>query len=113
MSSREINDCRKTPWLEFWHISSDQGIARQVFPLKDAPKFGSICFFQILRFYFGSTDIKHKQHIYTIQGIPNTTPFVGPPFFVFLGKNSVGRNEPWYMILLANMVLIAVKPKAG
>ena len=54
-----------------------------------------------------ATNIPYKVYI------PNTTPFVGPPFFVFLGKKQRSRNEPWYMILLANMVLIAVKPKAG
>lgn len=53
---------------------------------------------------------KNKQQIYHTPGIPFKTHLLVRRF-AFFGKQR-SRNEPWYMILLANMVLIAVKPKA-
>lgn len=92
---RDINDCRKTPWLEFWQISSDQGIAPFGYRWKMHPLFGRM-FFKPMDFILEAPEKKHwQQQIYTIpyQVFLIKTPFVGSAVLVFLGKQTAFWKE--------------------
>lgn len=90
---RDINDCRKTPWLELCYFFRSRYCTFRL-PLKDAPKFGSM-FFNPQDFILEAHgQKKHKQQIYHDSRVFRIKPpFVGLRRFCFFGFHSVRKER--------------------